>query len=163
VVIAGAVLVIVVALWVYGTASSNNTSGGRVTTPSGPAKHRHKRSGKRSSRSSSTNAGSTTRTVSTTTTPVVAAKATLQLVATGDVWVCIVGPGNRPLIPGLVYQAGQKVEESATRLLVRLGNGNVTATVNGRPYVVKRSASAIGLKITAAGTTPLASPPTCAA
>jgi cytoskeletal protein RodZ len=164
VVIAGAVLVIVVALWVYGTASSNNTSGGRVTTPSGPAKHRHKRSGKRSSRSSSTNASSTTRTLSTTTTPVVATKATLQLVATGDVWVCIVGPGNRPLIPGLVYQAGQKIpEQSATKLLVRLGNDNVTATVDGRAYVIKRSSSAIGLKITAAGASPLASPPTCSA
>ncbi len=86
------------------------------------------------------------------------------MVATGDVWVCIVGPGNRLLIPGLVYQAGQKIpQQSATKLLVRLGNGNVTATVDGRPYVVRPSASAIGLKITAAGAKPLASPPTCSA
>jgi len=160
VVIGASLLVIVVALFVIGSQSGSNSNSPGSTVGSkrsiSAGKHRHKASGKR---------GTRTRSTTTATTPVttpVAKKATLQLVATNPVWVCIVGPRDKTLIPGQVYDTGQRIEVSATRLLVRLGNANVTATVNGRPYVVQRSSSAIGLKITAAGATPLASPPTCA-
>jgi cytoskeletal protein RodZ len=163
VVIGASLIVIVVALFVIGSqsGSSPSTPGTPVgSKPSGSAgHHRHKPTGRGGTRTQSTSAGTTP---TRSTTPVVAKKATLQLVATNAVWVCIVGPRDKTLIPGVVYQTGQKIEASATKLLVRLGNGSVTATVNGRPYVVKRSSSAIGLKITAAGAAPLASPPTCA-
>lgn len=166
VVIGAALLVIVAALYVIGSNSGpTTTSGGRVMTPRGAGGHKHK--GKRNGTSkhgsrghSSTNSSTTTTGTSTTT---LATKATLQLVPTGAVWVCVVGPGNKLLIPGFVYQIGDTIPaESATKLLVRLGNGNVTATVNGQPYTIRRSSSDIGLKITAAGATPLASPPLCA-
>jgi hypothetical protein len=63
----------------------------------------------------------------------------------------------------LEYVAGDKIPAvSATKLWVALGNANVTATVNGKPYTLTRSANPIGLTITAAaGAKSIASPPLC--
>jgi cytoskeletal protein RodZ len=164
-VIGAALLVIVVALYVVGSNSgSPTTPGARVITPPGGGAHKHKQkhkpTGKRGSRGSTTTSTSTTTTGTTTTT--VATKATLQLVATGTVWVCVEGPGRTLLIPGLEYVAGDKVRVSARKLWVALGNANVTATVNGKPYTLTRSAAPIGLTITAAaGAKSITSPPLC--
>ena len=168
VVIGASLLVIVVALYLLGSSSGSSPTVAGVhgpTTPRHGASHKRKGSGKTGAkRGKHGKRSSTTRSTTTTgtTTSPVPTKGTLALVPTGAVWVCVVGPGNKPLIPGVVYQAGDKIPvESATKLLVRLGNGNVTATVNGKPYAITSSAVAIGLKITSAGVKPLAAAPTC--
>jgi cytoskeletal protein RodZ len=160
-VIGAAILVIVVALYVIGSNSGSPTSpGGHVGAPAGAHGHsKHNASRGHGSRRRSNRGSSSTATGTTT---ALATDASLQLVPTGTVWVCVVGPRNKLLIPGVVYRAGQSIpRESATKLLVRLGNGNVTATVNGAPYRITRSAVAIGLKITATGAQPLLSAPLC--
>jgi len=163
-VIGAALLVIVFALYVIGSdINSSSTPTGRAITPPGTGTHKHKQksSGTHGSRSGTTTkpAATTTR---TTTTPV-AAKATLQLAATGTVWVCVEGPDKKLLIDGVEYVAGEKSPVvSARKLWVALGNANVTATVNGKPYTIARSAAPIGLTITAAaGAKSITSPPTC--
>jgi cytoskeleton protein RodZ len=163
-VIGVALLVIVAALYVIGSnTSSPTTPGGRTITPPGAGGHkRHKGTPGRGSRGHS-GGGSATATTGTTPTTL-AAKATLQLVATGTVWVCVEGPGKKRLIPGLEYvPGGEKIPAvSATKLWVALGNGDVTATVNGKPYAITPSAAAIGFTVTpAAGAKSIASPPTC--
>jgi cytoskeleton protein RodZ len=145
VVIGAALLVIVVALYAIGVnnSSSNTGSGGRVITPPSAGHHKHSSSGVVASRGgtkSGTSASTTT--TGTTTTTLVAKKATLQLVPTGTaVWVCVEGPGKRLLIPGKEYVAGDTIQRvSATKLWVDLGNANVTAKVNGKPYTITHSA-----------------------
>lgn len=170
VVIAAAVVVIVVALYVIGSNSgSPPASGGRTAAGGGSGSHIHKGNGKGKGKGKHTGGGrrggttTTSRTTTRTSTTVATAKATLQLVATGKVWVCVEGPDRRRLIDGVEYVAGESIPAvSATKLWVALGNGNVTATVNGKRYPITRSANAIGLTITAAaGAKSIASPPTC--
>ena len=164
VVIAAAVVVILVALIVIGNNTGSPTTPG-TTTPVARGGHPHKGKSKHkgTGRHGGTSTSSSTTTTGTVTTPI-APKATLALVATGKVWVCVEGPGKKLLVPGLIYLTGQKIPSvSARKLWVALGNGNVTATVNGKPYTIARSASAIGLTITpTAGAKSITSPPTCA-
>jgi hypothetical protein len=97
--------------------------------------------------------------------PVLPATVKLQLVPTGAVYVCVVSPSGRKLIPGLIYNAGQTIPtEKAKLLLVTLGNASVQMKVNGKSVAVHPSASAIGLKIQPSGVTPLSAKqaPTCA-
>lgn len=165
VVIGAALAVIVVALYVLGSNNGpSSPTGGHTPVATGGHKHKgksdHKGTGKRGSRARTTTGTTTTGTTTTT----VPAKATLQLVATGTVWVCVEGPGKKLLIPGLEYvPGGTKIPAvSGTKLWVALGNGNATATVNGRPYTITGSSDPIGFTITAAaGAKSIASPPTC--
>jgi hypothetical protein len=95
-------------------------------------------------------------------TPAAPASVTLAMVPTGPVWVCVEARNGERLINGVTYSAGQTVPVQRRRqLFVTLGNANVKLTVNGRPYPLKASASAIGLKLTPAGVFPLANRPTC--
>jgi cytoskeleton protein RodZ len=168
-VIGAALLVIVVALWVYGNNSSPNTaSTGRGITPPGAGHHKHGGSGVVAGRGG-TKSRTSSSTTTTGTTPTIAAvkKATLQLVPTGTaVWVCVEGPNKKVLIRGVDYVSGDKIPAvSAKKLWVDLGNANVTAKVNGKPYTITHApgSSGIGLTITAAGgAKSIASPPTCA-
>jgi cytoskeletal protein RodZ len=164
--IGGALAVIVVALYVIGSnTGSPSTSGGRPITPSGTGTHTHK--GKHKGSANSGSHGRTTTNTSTTTTgtttSTVPTKATLRLVATGTVWVCVEGPGRKILIPGRDYVAGEVIPAvSGKQLWVALGNENVTATVNGKPYTLAPSAAPVGLTITAsAGAKSITSPPLC--
>ena len=161
-VIGAALLVIVAALYVLGSSSnSGNTTGndGIVSPNSGHHKksttagHGH---GKKPKTKTATN------TTPTTTTPVVP-KATLALVATGTIWVCVEGPNHKLLIPGLDYVAGgEKIKSvSAKKLWVDLGNHNVTATINGKPYPLTGAGSEVGLVITPTAVKTDPSPPKC--
>ncbi len=97
-------------------------------------------------------------------TPVVPATVKLQLVPTGPVYVCLVNGAGTKLINEQTFSPGETIPtETASKLLLTLGNNSVTMTVNGKPVPVGASASAIRFLIQPSGThlTPLSTTPTC--
>jgi len=105
-----------------------------------------------------------TSTGSTRTTPAAPTRATLRLVPTGPVYVCLVDGGGRVLIPGTQYEAGSSVPvQRARRLRLTLGNNQVQMRVNGRSVAVRASSSAIAYEITPRGARalPVDEAPTC--
>jgi len=96
---------------------------------------------------------------------VVARAVTLQLVPTAQVYVCLVDGRGKKLIPGQIFTAGQSIPvETASKLLLTLGNNGVTMKVNGKSVSVPASSTSIGYRLTPTGMTPLppAQQPTCA-
>ncbi len=92
------------------------------------------------------------------------ALASVRIVPTGTVYVCLVDGGGRALIRGLQFSAGQTVPVYRARTLrITLGNDAVRLHVNGRPISVPASSQAIAYEITAAGARPLPASraPTC--
>jgi Helix-turn-helix domain len=72
----------------------------------------------------------------------------LQLVATGEVYVCL-KDGNRTLIDGKTLQDGDATPTyRSRRFRLTLGNANVKLRINGRERGVPASSDAIGLEIT---------------
>ena len=91
-------------------------------------------------------------------------QASVKLVPTATVYVCLVDGGGRVLIPGTQFTAGQQVPVyKAQRLRLTLGNNAVQMRVNGRPLVVPASSTAIAYEITPSGAQPLPldQAPTC--
>jgi cytoskeleton protein RodZ len=69
----------------------------------------------------------------------------LQLIPTGQVYVCLVDGAGKKLIPGLIFSPGQTIPtKSASKLLLTLGNNAVTMKVNGTTVPVAASAGSIG-------------------
>jgi cytoskeleton protein RodZ len=102
-----------------------------------------------------------------TTIPVVPASttATLELVPTGQVYVCLVDGTGKRLIAGKIFASGDRIPTvSASQMLLTLGNASVNMRVNGRAVSVAPSASSIGYLIGPSGwrSLPLARQPTCA-
>jgi hypothetical protein len=92
------------------------------------------------------------------------ARASVKLVPTGTVYVCLVDGGGRVLIPGSQFEAGQQVPVYRARTLrMTLGNNAVQVRVNGRPLAVPASSTAIAYEITRTGarTLPADQAPTC--
>ncbi len=90
--------------------------------------------------------------------------ASLKLEPTGEVYVCLIGDGERKRIAGLILKPGAaEPEYHARRFLLTLGNDAVTLVVNGTPRTVPPSSGAIGYAITRTGTRVLAAGelPTC--
>jgi cytoskeleton protein RodZ len=80
----------------------------------------------------------------------------LQLIPTGQVYVCLVDGRGRKLIPGQIFSAGQTIPaHSASKLLLTLGNNSVTMRVDGAPVNVASSPSSIGFLLKPGSTTPL--------
>jgi len=150
--IIGVVLVaVVVVLYVIGS-SSGGGSKPNPTSASANGRHRHTRT-------------TTHPSVTLPAKPAPPAKARLQLVPTGTVYVCVEDRAGRKLIPGVIYTTAQTIPAvSAPQLFLTLGNASVRMTVNGKPYSVAPSATAIGLKVTPSGVSSLAPgrAPTCA-
>jgi cytoskeleton protein RodZ len=89
----------------------------------------------------------------------------LQLVATGQVYVCLVDGAGKRLIPGVIFSPGQTIPtKTSSKLLLTLGNASVKMTVNGKPVAVTPSSSAIGylLTPTSHSTLPPSQQPRCA-
>jgi hypothetical protein len=109
------------------------------------------------------------RTTTTTTPPVHHHKpkpklATLKLVPTGAVYICVENRAGKILVPGTTYAAGQTVPTlKSGQLFLTLGNNAVTMTANGKHYSVAASANPIGLKVTGKGVSklPAGRGPTC--
>jgi cytoskeleton protein RodZ len=167
-VIVAAVVVIVVALYLIGSHSSNGPSASTGITPSSgntrakttnkdktkPAKHVTTAPG------TSTKAKTTTRTTAIHTTTTARTSASLAMVPEGNTWVCVESASGTTLYTG-TYRTGETIKTvHGAALLVSLGNNEVSMTVNGRRYTPSGS-SAIGLKITPKGVSPLATRPDC--
>ncbi len=142
----GLVLVaIVVALYFVGSfgggkPKSSPTTGTQALTPR-PHRHRHHRSA-----------------------PPQPTTVKLQLVPTGPVYVCLVNGDGTKLINEQTFSVGQTIPaETASKLLLTLGNASVQMKVNGHTVPVTASPTAIRLLIDPSGTRsiPLSTPPTC--
>jgi hypothetical protein len=89
----------------------------------------------------------------------------LQLIPTGQVYVCLVDGTGKKLIPGLIYSPGQTIPtKSAGKLLLTLGNNAVQMKVNGVTVPVAASAGSIGYEFQgqAHHVLPAAQQPRCA-
>lgn len=96
--------------------------------------------------------------------PAAPTRASVRIVPTGAVYVCLVDGGGRVLIPGTQFAAGQEVPVyRARKLRMTLGNNQVQLRVNGRPLTVRASTNAIAYEITRTGARPLPldQAPTC--
>jgi cytoskeleton protein RodZ len=81
---------------------------------------------------------------------------TLQLVPTGRVYVCLVDGKGKPLIPGRIFAPGDTVPtETASKLMLTLGNAAVRMKVNGKDVNVAASANSIGFLLQPTGSSPL--------
>jgi len=92
------------------------------------------------------------------------ALASVRIVPTGTVYVCLVDGSGRVLIRGAQFSAGQTVPLYRARAMrITLGNNAVQLRVNGRAVTVPASSTAIAYRITTAGAQPLpaAQAPTC--
>jgi cytoskeleton protein RodZ len=87
-----------------------------------------------------------------------ATSVSLQIVPTGQVYVCLVDARTgRMLIPGRIFGPGQTVPvQRAPSMLLTLGNAAATMKVNGRPIAIAPSSTAIGYRLTPHGHSRLA-------
>jgi hypothetical protein len=132
-VIAGVLVIVVVALYVLGNTGSQKSTPPTTTTQAVVHhKHHHRRHHPAA--------------------PPPPTTAKLQLTATGPVYVCLVNGSGTKLIPGVIYSPGQTIPtETAPKLLLTLGNASVQMKVNGTAVTVASSSSAIGYSITSSG------------
>jgi cytoskeleton protein RodZ len=100
-------------------------------------------------------------TVKTATTP---SNVKLQLVPTGQLYVCLVAGSGQRLIPGQIFNVGQTIPtETRSKLLLTLGNASVKMKVNGVAVKVPPSSSSIGYLLVPGGhsSLPTAKQPRC--
>lgn len=94
-----------------------------------------------------------------------AAGHTLELSATGEVWVCLLDGRGRPLVAGRILDAGES--EGPFRsgsFTLALGNGAVTMTVDGKRQSLPQPPSPIGFAVDGRGSVselPEGERPTC--
>jgi cytoskeleton protein RodZ len=142
-------IVVIVVLYIVGSRNGAN----KPTAPTGlhpTTQPKHK--AKRRARRNSGTAASTHKT------------ATLALVPTGDVYVCVVDGTGKKRVPGVIFKAGQTIPtQKAPKLLVTLGNASVQMKVNGKSVTVAPSKNSIGFLVgpTGARPLPLSKQPTC--
>ncbi|MDE3134114.1 MAG: helix-turn-helix domain-containing protein [Acidobacteriota bacterium] len=158
VVIVIALVVIVVALYLIGNGGKTPTGSGKIVPANTTgAHHRHRGNGGGTT-------GTSTSTTGTNTTSVRPRNATLKLVPTATVWICVENQAGKPLMSATDYSVGQTIPSLRARaLLLTLGNAGVTMTANGKPYTptVPPGSGAIGLRITPTGVRRLSPAPTC--
>jgi cytoskeleton protein RodZ len=90
--------------------------------------------------------------------------ASLKLEPSAEVYVCLIGDGERKRIPGVILKPGlPEPVYHARRFELTLGNNAVTLIVNEKPVTVPASSAAIGYAITRTGMRELtpAEEPTC--
>jgi len=88
----------------------------------------------------------------------------LELVPTGTVYVCLVDGTGKKLIPGLIFSSGQTIPtETASKMLLTLGNASVHMKVNGADVHVAPSATSIGFMLEPGATSslPVSQQPRC--
>jgi cytoskeleton protein RodZ len=115
---------------------------------------------------SPTDGGASPATTPTTEPPVAQpARSSLQLRASGTVWVCLIGDGGRPLVNGATLTADEvRGPFEARAFQVTFGNGSVQMEVDGKPVGIPEVAEPLGYRITSQGVSELnpSSRPTCA-
>jgi cytoskeletal protein RodZ len=163
-VIVFALIVIVLALIVIGNNQNGKgpSNGGNAIAPATNNKgsgHHHAGTGTHTGTGTTTTG---TKTTNTLTTPVVPKRASLKLVATSTVWVCVENQAGKPLMSAGDVTVGQTLPTfHARQILLALGNAGVTMTADGKSYTPSGGAP-IALRITPTGVKPLATAPTCA-
>ena len=88
----------------------------------------------------------------------------LQIVPTGEVFVCLTAVGQGTLVNGVILRPGDPVRTyRSRRFRLNLGNNRVRLRVNGQVRPVPAVTSGIGYEITRAGrkTLPAGQRPTC--
>jgi cytoskeleton protein RodZ len=144
--IVGVLVVVIVALYFVGIRSNSSSSTTSSTTSTTAHHHHHPSRGTAPHKPKPT-------------------LVKLQLIPTGQVYVCLVDGNGRTLIPGVIYDTGQTIPvKTATKLLLTLGNNAVQMKVNGVPVPVAASPSAIGFELLPGShhTLPPAAQPRCA-
>jgi hypothetical protein len=142
---------VVVVLFIVGSLGGNTSS--TTTAPTTAA-----------SRSTSTTTAHHTTTHRAHHRPPQPTTVTLKLVPTSSVYVCVEDGTGKKLIPGVIFAVGQSIPtETASKLMITLGNPSVQMKVNGKTVPVANS-SPIGYELTPGKTTPLSAGrlPTCA-
>jgi cytoskeletal protein RodZ len=160
--IVAALVVIVLAIIVIGShnGGKNPTNGGNAITPATTPKHNHDGTGANGGGTTTTR----TQTTKTQTTPIVAQNASLKLVPTTTVWICVENQAGKPLMTARDYTTGEAIPTfHARQLLMTLGNSGVTMTADGKPYTptLPAGSAAIGLRVTPTGVRRLSPAPTC--
>jgi hypothetical protein len=149
-IVGGAVVLLVVVLGLVGSIFGSGGGGGNhgSTSPD------HTASGTRSHRATTIRSPRAS----------APALASVRIVPTGTVYVCLVDGSGRVLIHGAQFNAGETVPVYRARTLrMTLGNNAVQLRVNGRPLTVSASSQAIAYEITPTGARalPAAQAPTC--
>jgi cytoskeleton protein RodZ len=76
----------------------------------------------------------------------------IQLTATGEVWVCALASDGTPVVNGEILQAGsQKGPFRSPKFDLAFGNGGVAMQVNGQPFQVEDTPSPVGYEVTPDG------------
>jgi transcriptional regulator with XRE-family HTH domain len=76
----------------------------------------------------------------------------VRLLATAEVWVCLLSAGGRHLVDGLILEAGAEAGPFRSgSFTVSLGNGEVSMLVDGQEAEIPATPSPIGYSIDAAG------------
>jgi cytoskeletal protein RodZ len=143
-VLAGVVVVGVLALVIVGSIGESSNGGG-----GGPKHHRGK------------SAGSTP---ATTTAQPASGQVSVELRSTADVWVCLVDDRGRALVNGETLTADEgRGPFNGQGFEVTLGNGSVEMAVDGEPAQIPPVAQPLGYRITPEGVSKLSpsSQPTC--
>jgi len=133
--VAGLVVTAVVAVAAVAIVAIPSGGGGG----SAPAQHRHKIAGK---------AKPQAKAMPTQTRPGV----TVELTAGAEVWACLLNAKGRPLVDGLILEAG--AEEGpfhSGSFTVSFGNGEVKMLIDGREAEIPATSSPVGYAIDSAG------------
>ncbi len=149
-IIGGVLVAVVVALYFIGTNTGNSPKTPSTGSVAAGATTHHKRRTHHPARAH---------------TPVIPASVKLQLVPTGTVYVCLVDGSGKKLIPGQIFSSGQTIPtQTASKMLLTLGNASVQMKVNGANVKVTPSSSSIGFVLAPDGAKPLSASkqPRCA-
>jgi hypothetical protein len=105
-------------------------------------------SGTSTSSGTGTTARTSTGTTPATTAPARPGVATLKIIPTGQLYVCLRDAAGRRLLDGVVLQPGAATKTyRSRRLRLTLGNGEARLVVNGSPRAVPNAAQGIGYAI----------------
>ncbi len=141
--IAGVLVVVVVALYLLGNSGSQKATPPTTVATTTTHRHRHRHQKRH-------------------VTPPAPTSVKLQLTPTGTVYVCLVNAAGTKLIDEQTYSVGDTIPtETGPELLLTLGNAEVTMKVNGKSVPVP-PASPIRLELTPTSVKPIAltaSPP----
>lgn len=153
--IVGALIVgLIVAVYLVGVLGSDDSSDGDGTN----------RVGTISGSSTTTSTPSTTTGATTNPTPAAPKVARLQIVATGQVYVCLKAGGDRDLIDGKILTDGARQGPyRSARFRLMLGNSDARLIIDGKQRSIPPVTNGIGYEITPTQVRrlPRASWPTC--
>jgi hypothetical protein len=77
---------------------------------------------------------------------------TMRLVASAEVWTCLLDADSKPLVDGEILSEGSEAGPfRSDGFELALGNGSVEMVVNGKPAEIEESSSPVGYRIDSKG------------